>query len=519
MTSRRALVCAPLPPEFDRESGSQRLHHLIEFLREDGWAVSFVARNEATGTRHMRMLRQDGVATYGQGDRQLDALVQVGRFDLAILAFWHLAAMYLPRIRALSPSTRVIVDSVDVHFLRQARAAFSRARSNGVGALDGEYARELTGELNTYAASDGVLTVSQKEADLLNDFADDRRRALAHAVPLCAVVPAVAAPLENRRGMLFLGNFRHPPNLDALKYLADAIAPRLNRRLLRKHPVSIVGNGVNNAVIETAGQIPYARLVGWVPSVVPYFEHARISIAPLRYGAGTKGKVVQSLMLGTPCVTTGIGAEGLALIDRQEVLIADDPPQFADAVAELVSNARLWRSMSIQGQAAMRRSHDRALVKARFLQVVDEVLSRRPRPPMPNWDSWPVPNDSGYSGLVERVRNIILSTTPPNSKVLVVSKGDERLVSVADRVAWHFPRGVKGGYAGFYPASGLAAVTHLETLRARGAQFLVVPQTSLWWLDHYADLKKHLDASAKAIWSTSECVIFRLAARPATAAV
>src|SRR5215208_2865035 len=125
---RRALVCAPLLPEYDRESGSRRTFHLIEFLRDAGFAVSFIAQNPAAGEqRYVRALQQRGVATYLGFNSQTDRLIAAGRFDLAVFAFWYLAEPYMPAIRRLSPSTRVIVDSIDLHFLRDARRIFHEA--------------------------------------------------------------------------------------------------------------------------------------------------------------------------------------------------------------------------------------------------------------------------------------------------------------------------------------------------------------------------------------------------------
>src|SRR4051812_48727082 len=147
MRVKRALVCAPLLPEFDRESGSRRVYDAITFLQEAGWAVSFIAQNGRDGQRYVRHLQQRGVATYcGFGDGT-DRLIASGRFDLALFAFWYLAEEYLPTVRKLSAGTRIVVDMIDLHFVRQARRAFLGAG----GMLDEGYATELRRELNTYA--------------------------------------------------------------------------------------------------------------------------------------------------------------------------------------------------------------------------------------------------------------------------------------------------------------------------------------------------------------------------------
>src|SRR6478736_2001773 len=107
MNAGRALVCAPLMPEFDRESGSRRVYHLIEFLLEAGWRVTFAARQAGDAARYVRLLRRQGVATYTGFGTALEDAVRVGRFDVALLAFWNVAEELLPVIRRASPDTRV----------------------------------------------------------------------------------------------------------------------------------------------------------------------------------------------------------------------------------------------------------------------------------------------------------------------------------------------------------------------------------------------------------------------------
>src|SRR5687767_3750197 len=115
MRNKRALVCAPRVPEFDRESGSRRVFHLIEFLQEAGWAVCFIAQNGAGSERYVQLLQQRGVETSIGFGSHTDQLIAARRFDAAIFAFWHLAEKHIPAVRRFSPDTRVIVDMIDLH--------------------------------------------------------------------------------------------------------------------------------------------------------------------------------------------------------------------------------------------------------------------------------------------------------------------------------------------------------------------------------------------------------------------
>lgn len=385
--TKRALICAPRMPEFDREGGSQRIFHFIEFLREEGWAVSFIAHDATGGERYARILRQRGVAVYAGKDSlfvgseylpEADRLIATGRFDLAILPFWSIGAEYLPIIRLFSPETRVIVDSIDLHFLRNARRVFGRSDGGAIaGALDRDDTDQMMGELNTYAAADAVFTVSQKEADLVNDFLASEDTA--HVIPLMEDLPRSTLPFAGRSGMVFIGNFRHPPNIEALEYLCGDILPLVDPALLAEHPVTVVGNRLET-VIDTIKYRPdQVRMAGWVPSVVPYLQGARLSLIPLRHGAGTKTKLIQALMVGTPSVSTSVGVEGLDLRDGNEVLVADNPATFAAGITRLLADAVAWQHIAERGHAHIAVFHSREAVRTRFMAAINGALSKAPK--------------------------------------------------------------------------------------------------------------------------------------------
>ncbi len=369
MAAGRALVCSPVMPAFDRESGSRRVFDLIEFLQEAGWEVSFAAGNAKDGERYAKILRQRGVATFLDFD-DIGEVITAGRFDAAILAFWYVAESLTPLIRKLSPDTRVIVDSIDLHFVRTARAAFLEPS----GTLDAKYASHMAREMNAYATADAVLTVSQKEADLINDLVGDPT--LAHTVPLGEDLPPSPLPFAERKGILFIGNFRHPPNAEAVEYLCSEIIPSLDPTVAAEHPVYIVGNALDETVRSHGVGMKNVQMVGWVPSLLPYLQRSRISVVPLLHGAGTKGKLIQALMVGTPSVSTSIGVEGLDLRDGEHVLVADDPKTFADAMVRLLEDEVLWERLAQQGKDHIGAAHGREVVRTRFMQTVSAVLAK-----------------------------------------------------------------------------------------------------------------------------------------------
>jgi glycosyltransferase involved in cell wall biosynthesis len=149
--------------------------------------------------------------------------------------------------------------------------------------------------------------------------------------------------------------------------------------LREEHPLSVVGNGLDAKTINLARHLDHIRMVGWVPSLVPYVQRARISVVPVLHGAGTKTKLIQALTAGTPSVSTTIGIEGLDLRDSEHVLVADDPATFARAMTRLLEDATLWQRLATQGYTHIAATHGRAAVRERFWSVIAEACERVPR--------------------------------------------------------------------------------------------------------------------------------------------
>jgi SAM-dependent methyltransferase/glycosyltransferase involved in cell wall biosynthesis len=374
MRRRQVLVCGPSIADPDRQSGSRRTADLIEFLLDDGWLVTF-AGSDAGRERYVRALRQKGVRTVDGDNELIEELVSASQFDLALIVFWYTAERFLPMIRRSSPQTRVVVDSIDLHFLRATRGAFLDGGSGPLALSDGEGSMFVR-ELNTYSAADAVLAVSEKEATTIDDFLARPRHAI--TIPDCEEGDRSPLTFEERAGILFIGNFEHPPNVGAVEFLCEEIAPRISSTVLERHPIHVVGNALDDSVRRLCEQSPGVNPVGWVPSVHPYLHSARVSVVPLRYGAGTKRKLIQALRAGTPTVSTSVGVEGLGVTPGSEVLVADDARSFAASVERLVEDEALWSRVADAGRSLTEPAYGRATTHARFRDAVAEILEREP---------------------------------------------------------------------------------------------------------------------------------------------
>jgi glycosyltransferase involved in cell wall biosynthesis len=194
-------------------------------------------------------------------------------------------------------------------------------------------------------------------------------------------IPGSSTPFELRRDFLFIGGFQHTPNTDAVLFFLKKIYPTVKARL-DQAKFYIIGDKPPPEVVALAGE--NIVITGLQRDVRPFFESVRLSIAPLRFGAGVKGKINQSMAWGVPVVATSVAVEGMELIFGEDVLVADEPEEFARALVMLYESHELWNRLSQNGIRKTRElySVEAAHEKLKFL-FSDQHLNRLdPSPPV-----------------------------------------------------------------------------------------------------------------------------------------
>ncbi len=319
----RALIVHTRMPAFDRDSGSQDIDNMIQFLLRAGWQVTFLAREEqgVAEERHADRLRQLGVATHAGFD-SAERLVRSNDFDLAIIAFWELAAELLPVLRKQSPETGWSSTPWT------STSCGTRAGRSGRGATLGDsFGGEAAKELNTYNAADAVHRGLRQGARAAGGLP---RRQPRHDAPVGRSGGAIARILSTSAvactssGTSVTSRTRRPSSTSAPRCCRCSTAACSSN--IRS---ACWATGSTASSSTSTRRRPGVRLIGWVPSVQPYIERSRLAVVPLLHGAGVKRKVIQSMMAGTPVVTTPIGAEGLDLVQGEHALIASDSADLA----------------------------------------------------------------------------------------------------------------------------------------------------------------------------------------------
>jgi glycosyltransferase involved in cell wall biosynthesis len=228
-------------------------------------------------------------------------------------------------VRQRFPAARILYNVADLHFLRAQRQA--KLENDAALRETAERLRRL--EFAAMSLVDCVIVHSAAEAELLHRAAPGIDVTV---IPWTIAVRDIERNRASQGRIAFIGGYRHPPNADAAKFAAGSIMPLL-RREAPGLELLLVGSHMPAEVSALAAKdiVP----LGYVPSLDTVFEQVRLTIAPLRFGAGLKGKVLESMAAGVPCVMTSIAAEGLDLPDDLQWLVADEAQELAERVAAL----------------------------------------------------------------------------------------------------------------------------------------------------------------------------------------
>jgi GT2 family glycosyltransferase/glycosyltransferase involved in cell wall biosynthesis len=340
---RQVLIVDALTPQPDRDSGSLRLVNLMRLLREEGAHVVFLPANRAHDGRYTDALQRLGVeAWYAPFAARAPRWLREhgSRFDCVLVSRHYVANEFLPLLRRHAPQATVLFDSVDLHYLRERRAA----EVAGDPALRRAAERTRTRELAVIARADATLVVSEQERQLL---AQDAPHARVELLSNLHRVAGPGLPFAQRRDIVFVGGFRHPPNVDGVRWFVNEVWPRVHARLpdVQFH---CVGGDVPPEIAALASA-PGVHVRGHVPDITALMDGARVAVAPLRYGAGVKGKVNLSMAHGQPVVATTCAVEGMHLVPGEDVLVADDAQAFADALVRLYGDEALWQQLAARG--------------------------------------------------------------------------------------------------------------------------------------------------------------------------
>lgn len=351
--TRRALLIDFETPQPDRDSASMDTVYYLKMLQHLGYKVSFIANDVKHSRQYTESLQRLGIeCLYKPYVKSVgDYLREYGSiYELVFMQRVHYVNEYFQEAREFCINAKLIFNTVDLHYLREQR----HAELEDSDLMRKAAANTQSIEIDIMRHSDATIVISQEEKHFLGCEAPEIS---VFTIPYVRETSPFSKNFKARKDIVFIGGFNHLPNIDAVEYFIKEVLPLVRKRL-PDVIFRIVGSNIpgfvfkENEVNELAAE-PGVEIVGFVDELDGIFNQCRISVAPLRFGAGIKGKIATSLCYRVPCVATPIAIEGMNLEHRKNILLGGNADEFAEAVVSIYTDETLWNTISSAGVAFM----------------------------------------------------------------------------------------------------------------------------------------------------------------------
>lgn len=348
---KKLLIIGFVWPEPNSSAAGGRMMQLISIFKEQGFDITFAS--PALDSDFMIDLPTYGIEkkTIALNCSSFDEYIKELNPSIVLFDRFMIEEQFGWRVSENCPDALRILDTEDLHCLRQARQkAFKENRSFAVTDLLSEEVAKR--EIASILRCDLSLMISEFEMELLQTvFKID--------TSLLYYLPFLLEPISNeildelpsfeeRHNFIFIGNFLHEPNWNTVQYLKESIWPLIKKQL-PDAVLNIYGAYPSQKVLQLHQPKSGFCIMGRADDAQEVVKQSRIVLAPIRFGAGLKGKLVEAMQVGTPSVTTTVGAEAMNGDLPWNGFIVDDPSDFAKAAVTLYQNKELWKEAQIRG--------------------------------------------------------------------------------------------------------------------------------------------------------------------------
>ena len=323
-------------PTFDKDSGANRLKEIIEEFLNCDFECYFLKNDTDSSSKYWNYFSEIGVTIVN-----ISEVEKIQSLENVNYVWFNGPNSFKKNLNFVSqhlPKSKIIYDMVDVHFLRYKRSLLL----NPFKISDYKrYFKYKKIETKLIKKASIVVAISEKEKELISKYVSPEKVITISNIHYPKVSKTEIPTFNQRKNILFIGS-KHTPNIDAIYFLYNEIMPKV-WKINKEIKVQIIGDvaeeikGISNPLFE---------FLGYVPNVESYFLNNKLMVAPLRYGAGVKGKIGQAFEYYLPVITTDIGAEGMNLTDNHHAIITNDSTEFANKIVELYENEVLWQKLS-----------------------------------------------------------------------------------------------------------------------------------------------------------------------------
>lgn len=342
----KVLIIGQVWPEPNSSAAGSRLMQLIEAFQQQHWELHFASVSSRTD--FSIDLEAMGIHTHlvAMNDVSFDAFAKALQPDLVLFDRFMVEEQFGWRITENCPYALKMLDTIDIHGLRKGREQALKANHDFTEKdLVNDYAKR---EIASIYRCDLSLIISKAEIEILTGFYGVPKRLLLYVPFMVDAITETTVknwkPFEQRIDFMTIGMFRHLPNWDAVLYLKQTIWPLIRKRLPEAN-LHIYGSYATQKVDQLHNPKDGFLIAGRAASAQEVIAHSKILLAPLRIGAGLKGKLLDALETGTPTVTTTVGAEGMQNNFPWNGAVTDDPETFAAAAIKLYTDKNLWEEV------------------------------------------------------------------------------------------------------------------------------------------------------------------------------
>lgn len=371
--NNRLLVIALVWPEPSATAAGVRMLQLLTVFKEQGYAITVVSA--ASRSEHSLDLEAFGMETFQikMNDVSFDVFVKELNPSIVLFDRFLTEEQFGWRVAEQVPNTLRILDTEDLHSLRHVREACFK---KGIDFTPEAWLQDdkTKREIASIYRSDLSLIISSYEMELLADVLKiDKSLLLLLPFMVDALPEEPQWPgYEQRTDFIFIGGGKHAPNVDAIKYLKSIIWP-LIRQQLPNAKLRVYGAYLPQQVKGMHNPAHGILVQGRAAVVQTVMEQAKVCLAPLRFGAGSKGKLLDAMRYGTPSVTTPIGAEGMHGILDWNGKIENNPQAFANAAVELYTDQQQWQQAQAQGKTLIDTLYAKNTLKTMLVTTIANV--------------------------------------------------------------------------------------------------------------------------------------------------
>jgi glycosyltransferase involved in cell wall biosynthesis len=374
---QQLLIIGFVWPEPNSSGAGTRMLQLIEFFLGQGWKITFASA--AADSEFMFDVTRLGLekVAIAINDSAFDDFIRTLNPALVLFDRFMVEEQFGWRVAEQCPNALRMLDTIDLHSLRLARQKATKEQAEFQ--LDDLYSDNAKREIASILRCDISLLISEVEMELLQQHYKIDRSLLYYLPFLVDAIDEETIqswlPFDKRKDFIFIGNFLHEPNWNAVQYLKETIWPIIQKEL-PEASMQIYGAYPSQKVLQLHNPKERFLVLGRAENAFDVVSKARVVLAPLRFGAGAKGKLIEAMQCGTPSVTTTVGAESMYGGLPWSGSIADDPRAIAKAAVKLYQDQNSWKQAQQSGVAIVNQRYEKTLFESDFVSHLASVQNK-----------------------------------------------------------------------------------------------------------------------------------------------